>query len=223
MLIGASAAVYAVSLAGVAGLQYQTDAETAANRAPYDAVVAQTRAANDALEAPSQADTRARALAADYASAAANVTAYQGELDQLAALVAKVQGSAAALPAQIKLPTVTMHGAVGGVRRRRRARGTGARAPPRRISEALTPARPSQRSNHPGQPRSKVALRSKAAFRPDRRVRGACAGIRPPPVRACPGTAEDAAADGPRPRLGPRPGGVRRRGPRAVRFRDDSS
>ena len=137
MLIGASAAVYAVTLAGVAGLQARTDAETAANRAPYVAVVAETRAANDRLQAAvTQADTQARALAADYGSAAANVTAYQARIDALAALVAKVQGSAAALPAQIALPSVTMHGAVAS------SSGGGGRAAPATSSTTSASAKP---------------------------------------------------------------------------------
>ena len=51
MLVGASAAVYALTLAGVSGLQAETDASVAAARAPYQDIVAQTRAANDELEA----------------------------------------------------------------------------------------------------------------------------------------------------------------------------
>lgn len=113
MLIGASAAVYAVTLAGVAGLQSQTDAETAAQRAPLVEAVAQARAANDQLESViNEADSQAGALAASYANATTDVAAYQARLDTLAALVADVQGSAAALPARIKLPTVNMHGSI---------------------------------------------------------------------------------------------------------------
>jgi hypothetical protein len=115
MLVGASAAVYAVTLAGVATLQAQTDAETMARRAPYVAAVAEARAANDSLEsAILLADKQARALVADYATVGQDVGAYQARLDALAVLVAEVQGSAAALPARIKLPSVSMHGAVGG-------------------------------------------------------------------------------------------------------------
>lgn len=115
MLIGVSAAIYAVSLATVSGLQYQTQAELAAQHEPMLATIAQARAANDALEATIRAaDAQARALAADYATAGNDVAAYQAKLDALATLVAKVQGSAAALSTSIKLPTITMHGAIGG-------------------------------------------------------------------------------------------------------------
>ena len=51
MLVGASAAVYALTLAGISGLQAEADAAVAAARAPYQDVLAQTRAANDELEA----------------------------------------------------------------------------------------------------------------------------------------------------------------------------
>ncbi len=115
MLFGASAAIYAVTLAGMAGLQAESDSALAAARSPYLSAVEQARAANDALEATVvAADARVRALIADYDNVSGNVTAYQARLDSLAALVAEVQGTAAALPARIKLPTVSMAGAIAG-------------------------------------------------------------------------------------------------------------
>lgn len=113
MLIGASAALYAVTLAGVAGLQASSDAAIAARRQPYLDAIAETRAANDALQAALLgADEEARALAASYAAVGADVAAYQAALDDLATLVAEVEGSAAALPSRIALPTVTARGAI---------------------------------------------------------------------------------------------------------------
>lgn len=115
MLIGASAAVYAVTLAGIAGLQAQSESETIALRAPYLESLAAARSANDALEASLlKADAQARALTNDYAVVGEDVGAYQAKLDELAALVAQVQGSAAALPTRMNLPTVRIRGAVGG-------------------------------------------------------------------------------------------------------------
>jgi hypothetical protein len=115
MLIGASAAIYAVSLAAVSGLQSQTEAQLAAQHQPMIEAVSQARARNDALQATIvAADARVRALAADYAKAGGDVTAYQAKLNALATLVAKVQGSAAALSTSISLPSVTIHGAIGG-------------------------------------------------------------------------------------------------------------
>lgn len=113
ILIGATAAVYAVTLAGVAGLQASSDAAIAARRQPYVDAIAETRAANDALEAALlEADAEARALAASYAAVGADVAAYQAALDDLAALVAEVEGSAAALPSRIALPSVSARGAI---------------------------------------------------------------------------------------------------------------
>jgi len=115
MLFGASAAIYAVTLAGISGLQAQSEADVAAARAPYVSVVAEARAANDALETRlAGADAQLRALVADYGMVGEDVTAYQTRLDSLAVLVAEVQGSASALPARIKLPSVSMAGAIAG-------------------------------------------------------------------------------------------------------------
>ena len=78
MLLGASAAVYAVTLAGVSALQSSSDAAIAARRQPYLDAIAATRATNDALEAALlAADAEARALASEYAAVGANVAEYQ--------------------------------------------------------------------------------------------------------------------------------------------------
>ena len=115
MLLGASAALYAVTLAGVAAIQAGTDAAAVAARAPYQDAVAATRAGNDALEAQVlKADAEVRALVALYGEVGGDVTAYQARLDSLAALVAEVQGTAASLPARIKLPSVSARGAIAG-------------------------------------------------------------------------------------------------------------
>jgi hypothetical protein len=113
LLLGASAAMYAVTLAGIAALQATSDADLAARRQPWVDRVAETRAANDALEAALlRADADARWLASEYDTVGSDAAAYQARLDGLAALVAEVEGSAAALPSRIALPKVTMRGAV---------------------------------------------------------------------------------------------------------------
>ncbi len=113
ILIGASAAVYAVSLAAVAGLQASDDAALATRRQPYVDAVADGRAANDALEAAiGDAGLQARSLASDYSTSADELAAYEVRLDALAALVAETQGSMAAMPKRIKLPNVTMSGPI---------------------------------------------------------------------------------------------------------------
>jgi hypothetical protein len=117
MLLGVSAAVYAVTLAGVAGLQADSDAALVAARAPGLAALDTAKAANDALEARIlAADSAARDLVHAYDGTAADAADYQARLDDLAALVAKVQGSAAALPNRIPLPAVAIHGPIGGTR-----------------------------------------------------------------------------------------------------------
>ena len=109
MLLGASAAIYAVTLAGIAGLQAQGDAELVARHQPYVEALARARAANDALAAAlDRTDADLRTVGASYASTGASVSDYEARLDALAALVAEVQGSAAALPTRISLPRVTV-------------------------------------------------------------------------------------------------------------------
>jgi uncharacterized protein YlxW (UPF0749 family) len=115
MLLGASAAVYAVVLAGVSGLQAGTDSELAARQQPYLDALARERAANDGLQATiATADGQVQALGEIYTRTGDEVTAYEARLDALASLVAEVQGSAAALPARISLPAVSVRSSVGG-------------------------------------------------------------------------------------------------------------
>jgi hypothetical protein len=117
MLLGVSAAVYAVTLAGVAGIQAESDAAVAAARAPFQDAVARARDANDELEARVvAADGTARSLVVSYTGAASDAARYEARLDDLAALVAEIEGSAASLPNRIRLPAVVARGAVGGTR-----------------------------------------------------------------------------------------------------------
>jgi hypothetical protein len=109
MLLGVSAAVYAVSLAGVSALQASSDAQLAAQRQPALDAVAAARSTNDALEAAlARAGADAQAAASAYDAAGNDIAAYQARVDELAALVADVQGSAASLPSRISLPKVTV-------------------------------------------------------------------------------------------------------------------
>ena len=113
MLVGVSAAIYAVSLAAVAGLEAQTQAQAAAYAQPALNALASTTAANDVTDAAVQdASARLKQLAHDYDSARTDMSAYQAKFDQLSALVAKIQGSAAAMSTNFKLPAVTMRGSI---------------------------------------------------------------------------------------------------------------
>ena len=117
LLLGASAAVYAVTLAGVTGWQAETTTAAAVTRAAQFDAVTKARAANDDLEdTVRDLEGTARGLVAEYAGAADEAAAYRARLEDLSALVADVQGTAAAIPARISLPAVAIHGAVGGGR-----------------------------------------------------------------------------------------------------------
>jgi hypothetical protein len=130
ILIGASAAVYAVTLAAVAGLQASDDAAIAARRQPYLDAIADGRAANDALEAAiGDAGVQAQSLASTYALSADELAAYEARLDALAALVAETQGSMAALPRRINLPNVTMRGPIAAAATRSSGGHSAAPAP----------------------------------------------------------------------------------------------
>jgi len=115
VIVGVSAAIYAVSLAAVAGLEANSQAQAAADAQPALNALAATTSENDAMNAAiSDANARLQQLAHDYDSTSTDMSAYQAKFDQLSALVAKIQGSAAAMNAHFKLPAVTMHGSVGG-------------------------------------------------------------------------------------------------------------
>jgi hypothetical protein len=109
VMAGAAAGLYAVSLAGVTALQAATDAEVAAARDPIAAAISEQQAQHDRL------DAAVGAAAAAYAKAAASYTevlealgGHESELAALEGVVAKAEGSAAALvaPARLTLPTI---------------------------------------------------------------------------------------------------------------------
>lgn len=115
VLIGISAVVYTVSLATVAGLQSQTQAQAVADTQPGLDAVARAKSANDQIEAElKDANARLQALASDYNATSGDMADYQAKFTQLSTLVAKIQGSAAAMNANFKLPSVTIRGSVGG-------------------------------------------------------------------------------------------------------------
>lgn len=131
MLLGASAAIYAVSLAGVAAFQSQANSELAAHRQPWMDQLTQTRAANDSLEAAlTKADADLQAVGASYSKAGVSVAEYDKSLNSLAALVSEVQGSAASMPKSFSLPSVSMHGSIGSSSAPRTTSTTAASAKP---------------------------------------------------------------------------------------------
>ena len=109
ILLGVSAAAYAVSLAAIAGQQADADAAITAARRPALDQVAVAAAGADALEGRIRAtEAGVRDLAAAYGDVGTDVDTLAARLDRLAALVTEVEGSAAALPARIHLPTVSV-------------------------------------------------------------------------------------------------------------------
>jgi len=114
MLVGMSAAVYAVSLASVAGLEAKSQARAAADVQPALSALASSTAVNDQMTSViKDASARLAQLTSDYDATSTDMSAYQAQFEQLSSLVAKIQGSAAAMNANFKLPKVTMRGSVG--------------------------------------------------------------------------------------------------------------
>jgi len=108
--VGVTAALYAVSLAGVTALQAGTDARLAAERAPAAAAVDALRTSHDLTEA------ELARIAAGYSGAAAayqriadEISSHEAALGLLGERVAAVEGSAASLrvPTFSRLPAVS--------------------------------------------------------------------------------------------------------------------
>ena len=99
MLVGVSAGVYAVSLAGVTALQSTEDARLHAQREPIQ-LTADTAAANhDALQARLEAAAQHyEALATRYGSVGDGLAGMEGDLGALAGRAAKLTQSTATLP-----------------------------------------------------------------------------------------------------------------------------
>lgn len=108
VLLGASTAAYAVTLAAVTGLQATSEADLAAERAPAVAGVqdlgARNQTVSDALTAAGQ---RYDKLARDYAVAGGRLTNLEAALADLATNVQAIDGVSRTLPASVPLPKVT--------------------------------------------------------------------------------------------------------------------
>jgi hypothetical protein len=104
--LGASAGVYAISLAAVTGLQSAADQQTMALRAPAAAAAAQLAASNDVLDRQiTRIEAELRSQGAAYGDLASTMATYGGSLDGLAAQVSELEGQAAQLPTRISLPS----------------------------------------------------------------------------------------------------------------------
>jgi len=108
VLLGASAGMYAVSLAGVTALQASADQAVIEDRAPLDTAATSLSGGHDTLE--SDIDRAARAYAdaaARYDRLAPRLDEIETSLDGLAATVSQLSGAARALPGRVTLPRVT--------------------------------------------------------------------------------------------------------------------
>jgi hypothetical protein len=108
--VGATASLYAVTLAGVTALQHAGDARLAAERAPAAAAVESIRAANDALDGDLAVLSAGFSGASDaYRAIADRIGAHESALASLGRRVAAVEGSASSLstPTITRLPALT--------------------------------------------------------------------------------------------------------------------
>jgi hypothetical protein len=102
--IGVTAGLYAVSLAGVTGLQAGTDARLAAERAPAAAAVDALRVSHAMAEAElARIAAGLDGATSTYGLIADDIAGHEAALGLLAAQVSKVEGSAASL----RVPTVS--------------------------------------------------------------------------------------------------------------------
>lgn len=127
VLFGASTALYAVSMAGIAAIQSGADRTLIARQAPADDAADRLRAGHDAL------GTRLERLAAAYARAASefgtvstSLEVTESSLDDYAVRVGAVSGAAEALPARVHLPAVSTKIVVRTTTRPRTSASTGA-------------------------------------------------------------------------------------------------
>ena len=114
VMLGVSTAAYAVTLAGVTGMQATSEAGLAAQRAPAIARVQDLATRNDALAADlALAGQRFDAVAAAYVAAGGRVSDLESALASLATSTHAIDGVSRSLPTGAALPRVTRV-AVGG-------------------------------------------------------------------------------------------------------------
>ena len=108
VMLGASTALYAGSMAGVALLQSDADRVLTERQAPAADAVARLHGGHDRLETAigEAADAYVRA-ASRYEALTPTLTDTEASLSDLASRVETIAGAARALPARISLPPVT--------------------------------------------------------------------------------------------------------------------
>ena len=106
VMLGLSAGAYAVTLAGVAGLQSATDRAAIEAREPTRLAAEVLAAEHDRLEAELESARRAMARNGDdYDGAVALMADLQTRIDALAATVGELEGQTLALPTRLSLPS----------------------------------------------------------------------------------------------------------------------
>ena len=108
VMLGASTALYAGTMAGVALLQSDADRALSQRQAPAQDAVSRLQDGHDRLDAAigKAADAYARA-ASRYDALAPTLTDTEASLSDLASRVETISGAARALPARISLPPIT--------------------------------------------------------------------------------------------------------------------
>jgi hypothetical protein len=107
VLMGLSAGAYALCLAAVTGLQSLTESELAADRAPALETIRTVQQDHDRLEERLVAARSAYTAAAEaYRASGTGFAAMEARLSELSTLMTEINGTAAALPTSVKLPSV---------------------------------------------------------------------------------------------------------------------
>jgi hypothetical protein len=108
VLVGLSTGAYALTLAGITGLQSSAEEVTRAARAPLVAAVGEMTTQHDGLQARlDRARVAYEAAAGAYSDAGLAVASLEARIADLAAAVAEVSGTASSLPSGVRLPTVS--------------------------------------------------------------------------------------------------------------------
>ncbi len=108
VFFGTSAAVYAVSLAGITGLQSGADRAVMDQLAPSEGAAERIRAGHDKLQSELDRSTRAfNSVAARYEAVVNDLSTLDEALASHTAQMGKVTSAVRALPKRVSLPPVT--------------------------------------------------------------------------------------------------------------------
>lgn len=108
VLVGASTAAYAISLAGITALQSNTDQALIRLRTPSQEAAVRISDGHDRLQAEVELSASVYAgSAARFDELSAGLSSLDTSLEQYAGRMAKVSGAARALPARVSLPSVS--------------------------------------------------------------------------------------------------------------------